>query len=123
MNITALADVSFVLMVIFIIAGVSTAFSRNQGIDLDLPRTSTTQVQNAQGLDVSVKSATEVYVGKKLTSLAGFPKALGEQLARGDFDRVYLRADRKVDYGTIMEVLGYVREQGISNIGLVSLPR
>ena len=123
MNITALADVSFVLMVIFIIAGVSTAFSRNQGIDLDLPRTSTTQAQNAQGLDVSVKSATEVYVGKKLTSLAGFPKALGEQLARGDFDRVYLRADRKVDYGTIMEVLGYVREQGISNIGLVSLPR
>jgi biopolymer transport protein TolR len=123
MNITSLADISFTLMVIFLIAGVSTAFSRNQGIDLNLPRTSTVQIQNDQGLDISVKGAAEIYVGKKLVTLAAFPKALGEQLGRGSFDRVYLRADKNVDYGTIMEVLGYVREQGISNIGLVALPR
>lgn len=123
MNVNALADVSFTLMVIFLIAGVSTAFSRNQGIELNLPRTSTTEMQNRQGLEVSVKSRNELYIGRKLVSLAGFPKAFGEQLARGDYDRVYLRSDKAVDYGTIMEVLGYVREQGISNIGLVALPR
>jgi biopolymer transport protein ExbD len=123
MNITSLADVSFTLMVIFLIAGVSTAFSRNQGIDLNLPRTSTTQLANRQALEVSVRGESEIYVGKKLVNLAGFPKALGEQMARGSFDRVLLRADKQVDYGTVMAVLGDVREQGISDIGLVALPR
>ncbi len=123
MNVSALADVSFTLMVIFLIAGVSTAFSRNQGIDLNLPRTSTTRLADQQGLEISVKGPNEIYVGRKLVSLAGFAKALGEQLARGNYDRVYLRADKSVDYGTIMAVLGDVREQGIADIGLVALPK
>lgn len=123
MNVSALADVSFTLMVIFLIAGVSTAFSRNQGIDLNLPRTSTTRLADQQGLEISVKGPHEIYVGRKLVSLAGFAKALGEQLARGNYDRVYLRADKSVDYGTIMAVLGDVREQGIADIGLVALPK
>lgn len=123
MNVSALADVSFTLMVIFLIAGVSTAFSRNQGIDLNLPRTSTTRLADQQGLEISVKGPNEIYVGRKLVSLAGFAKALGEQLARGNYDLVYLRADKSVDYGTIMAVLGDVREQGIADIGLVALPK
>lgn len=123
MNITALADVSFTLMVIFLIAGVSTAFSRNQGVDLDLPRTSSVEPQTKEGLEVSIQADGTVYVAKKATTVTGFAKVLGEQLSRGDYDRVYLRADKHVDYGTIMLILGDVREQGISNIGLVALPR
>ena len=123
MNITALADVSFTLMVIFLIAGVSTAFSRNQGVDLELPRTSTVEPQTKEGLEVSIQADGVVYVAKKATTVAGFAKVLGEQLGRGDYDRVYLRADKHVDYGTIMVILGDVREQGISNIGLVALPQ
>jgi biopolymer transport protein ExbD len=123
MNITSLADVSFTLMVIFLIAGVSTAFSRMQGIDLELPRTSSVQPQPKEGLDVSIQADGSIFVGRKATSLTGLPKALAEQLGRGNYDRVYLRSDKHVDYGTIMQVLGAVRDQGISNIGLVALPR
>jgi biopolymer transport protein ExbD len=123
MNITSLADVSFTLMVIFLIAGVSTAFSRMQGIDLELPRTSSVQPQPKEGLEISIQATGAIFVGRKATTLAGFARVLGDQLARGNYDRVYLRADKHVDYGTIMEVLGAVREQGISNIGLVALPK
>ncbi len=123
MNITSLADCSFTLMVIFLIAGVSTALSKRQGIDLDLPRTSSTEMQTKEGLEVSIKTTGEIYVNKQLTTRQGFPKALGDQLARKDYDRVYLRAEKRVDYGLIMEVLGEVREQGITNIGLVALPK
>jgi len=123
MNITSLADVSFTLMVIFLIAGVSTALSKRQGIDLDLPRTSSTEMQTKEGLEVSIKASGEIYVAKQLTTRQGFPKALGDQLSRKDYDRVYLRAEKKVDYGLVMEVLGEVREQGITNIGLVALPK
>ena len=123
MNITALADVSFTLMVIFLIAGVSTAFSRNQGVDLELPRTSSVQPQTQEGIEVSIKADGEVFVGKKVTTVTGFAKALADQLSRGSYDRVYLRADKHVDYGTMMLILGDIREQGITNIGLVALPR
>ena len=123
MNITSLADVSFTLMVIFLIAGVSTAFSRLQSIELDLPRASNLSANPKEGLEVSIQQNGAIYVGRKLVSVAGFPKALGEQWAKGTYDRVYLRADKKIDYGMIIEVLSAVREQGITNIGLVALPR
>ena len=123
MNITSLADISFTLMVIFLIAGVSTAFSRNQGVDLELPRTSSVQPQTKDGIEVSVKADGQVFVGKKATTISGFAKALADQLSRGSYDRVYLRADKSVDYGVIMLVLGDIREQGITNIGLVALPK
>jgi biopolymer transport protein ExbD len=123
MNITALADVSFTLMVIFLIAGVSTAFSRNQGVDLELPRTSSVQPQTQEGIEVSIKADGQVFVGKKVTTVTGFAKALADQLSRGSYDRVYLRADKRVDYGTMMLILGDIREQGITNIGLVALPK
>jgi biopolymer transport protein ExbD len=123
MNITSLADVSFTLMVIFLIAGVSTALSRNQGIDLDLPRTTTVEPQPKEGLDISVKTSGEIFVGRKATTLEQFSRVLGDELAKGTYDRVYLRSDKRVDYGTVMTVLGAVREQGITNIGLVALPR
>jgi biopolymer transport protein ExbD len=123
MNITSLADISFTLMVIFLIAGVSTAFSRNQGVDLELPRTSSVQPQTKEGIEVSINADGAIYVGKKVTTVSGFAKALADQLGRGSYDRVYLRADKSVDYGMIMLVLGDIREQGITNIGLVALPK
>jgi biopolymer transport protein TolR len=123
MNITSLADISFTLMVIFMIAGVSTAFSRNQGVDLELPRTSSVQPQTQEGIEISIQATGEIFVGKKATTVAGFAKVLADQLGRGSYDRAYLRADKNVDYGTIMLVLGDIREQGITNIGLVALPK
>jgi biopolymer transport protein ExbD len=123
MNITSLADVSFTLMIIFLIAGVSTALSRNQGIDLDLPRTSTVEPQPKEGLDISVKANGDVFIGRKATSLQRFSQVLADELGKGNYDRVYLRSDKRVDYGTVMTVLGAVREQGITAIGLVALPQ
>ncbi|NPV14565.1 biopolymer transporter ExbD [candidate division WOR-3 bacterium] len=123
MNITSLADVSFTLMIIFLIAGVSAALSRQQGIDLDLPRTSRPEPQTRAGLVISVKADGQIFVGTKAVSLQGLGKALSDQFARGQYDRVYLHADRRVDYGTIIEILGIVREQGVSNIGLTALPK
>ncbi len=123
MNITSLADVSFTLMIIFLIAGVSTALSRQQGIDLDLPRTTKPEPQTSTGLVISIREDKQIFIGTKAVSLQGFSKALVSQLAKGKYERVYLHADRRVDYGTIIEVLGLIREQGISHIGLTALPK
>lgn len=123
MNITSLADVSFTLMIIFLIAGVSTALSRQQGIDLELPRTTQPQPQPHAGLVISVRADGQIFINTKAVTLAGFSKALAATLAQNDYRYVYLHADRRVDYGTIIEILGLIREQGITSIGLTALPK
>ncbi len=123
MNITALADVSFTLMIIFLIAGVSTALSRQQGIDLDLPRTKRVEPQTREGLVISVRQNGQIFVGNKAVSLAGLGEAIRKEMSRAEYSRVYLHADRRVDYGTIVEVLGIIKDEGISSIGLTALPK
>ena len=122
MNMTSLADVSFSLMIIFLIAGVSSAIARRQGVELDLPRASTLEPQHKTGLEISIQPDGVIFIDRQRTSRAGFPNALTEQLGRREYDRVYIRADRTVDYGLVMFVIGRVREQGLTNIGLVALP-
>jgi biopolymer transport protein ExbD len=122
MNITSLADVSFTLMVIFLIAGVSSALSRQQGVDLELPRISRPEPQTREGLTISIKDDGTLFVGRRQTIRSALPRVLAEQLATGRFDRVYLEADKRVDYGIVIDVLGVVRDGGISNIGLTALP-
>ncbi len=123
MNMTSLADVSFTLMIIFLIAGVSTALSRRQGVELDLPRASSIEPQQEKGLTVNIKADGDITVERQRTNRRGFAKAFAQQLSRGDYDRVYIRADQRVDYGLVMEILGEIREQGMTNIGLVALPK
>lgn len=123
MNITSLADVSFTLMIIFLIAGVSTALSRQQGIDLDLPKTTKPEPQTGAGLVISIRADKQIFIGTKAVSIQGFSKALASQIAKGEYDRVYLHADHRVDYGTVVEVLGVIKEQGISHIGLTAVPK
>ena len=122
MNMTSLADVSFSLMIIFLIAGVSSAIARRQGVELDLPRASTLEPQHKTGLEISIQTDGTIHVDRRHTTRAGFPQALTDQLGQREYDRVYLRADRTVDYGLVMFIIGRVREQGITNIGLVALP-
>jgi len=122
MNITSLADVSFTLMVIFLIAGMSTALSRQQGVDLNLPRVSHPDPQTREGLVISIKADGTLFVGQRQTARPALARVLAEQLAGGRFDRVYLHADESVDYGVVMGVLGVVRDGGISNVGLSALP-
>ncbi len=123
MNITSLADISFTLMIIFLIAGVSTALSRQQGIELELPRTTRPEPQPRAGLVISIKADGEIFIGTKAVSKEGFAHVLADVLARGEYDRVDLHADRRVDYGTVIEILGLIKEQGITNIGLTALPK
>ena len=123
MNVNSLADVSFTLMFIFLIAGVSTALTKRQGVDLDLPRASSIEPQIKQGLTVSIQQDGTITVDRQKTTVNGFARAFGDQLSRKEYDQVYLRADQRVDYGVVMRIIGEIREQGITNIGLVALPR
>ena len=119
-NVTPLVDVMLVLLIMFMV----TAPLMQQGIEVDLPKTS------SAGVEVSEEPFIIVISAHRVISLAKNPikvEDLSNKL-KGIFKnrknkQVYVQADKKVDYGVVAEVMAEVRAAGISNIGLITLPK
>jgi len=116
-NITSLADVSITLLVIFMI----TAPMMTPGIDVSLPRTDASLPHDEEGITVSIRENKEVYIDNNLISIDQFEnhlKELVDQKPPGII--VYLRADKSVDYGYVIDIVGRIRKAGAKELGLVA---
>lgn len=115
-NVTPLVDVMLVLLIIFMI----TAPLLQVGVPVDLPKTSAQQVGGKdEPLVVSVNSKGEVFLGETpydIPALAAKLKAVHEE--KPD-QRVFMRGDKAVDYGKMMEVMGVVIDSGFRQLGLL----
>ena len=115
-NVTPLVDVMLVLLVIFMI----TAPLLQVGVPVDLPKTSAQQVGGKdEPLVVSVNSKDEVFLGEtryELKDLADKLKAVHEE--KPD-QRVFIRGDKAINYGRMMEVMGVVIDSGFRQLGLL----
>ncbi|MSR05569.1 MAG: biopolymer transporter ExbD [Gemmatimonadetes bacterium] len=115
-NVTALVDVAFVLLIVFMI----TAPIMQGGVDVQLPRGEARPIQPKEGLVVSIDQAGRIFVDEAPLTFddfrAAFPALATSRGARG----VYLRADRRVDYGKVVRVLATMRAAGVNDIGLVA---
>jgi biopolymer transport protein TolR len=116
-NITSLADVSITLLVIFII----TAPMMTPGIDVNLPRTDASLPHDEEGITVTVKENRDVFIDNERADTGSFEVSLKNLLtAKPPGIIVYLRADKNVDYGYIIEIVGRMRKAGVKELGLVA---
>jgi len=116
-NIANLVDVVLVLLIIFMIS----APLLQSGIEIDLPKTKAAAVdQEAQGVVVTVDSKGGIYIDDVWARLDNFEKALTDEMRSKNTGQVFLRGDSTVSYGTIIEVIGRMKEMGIDGIGLVT---
>ena len=115
-NVTPFVDVVLVLLIIFMV----TAPFLQGGLEIDLPRVATRGLDVREGLIVSVRSDRTVAVGNSVVPEARFEDAL----ARAGAARrpVFLKADRGVPYGTIVELIARMRRAGVASLGLVTQP-
>ena len=115
-NVTALVDVAFVLLIVFMI----TAPIMQGGVEVQLPRAEARPIQPKEGLVVSMDRQGRIFVDEAPLTFddfrAAFPALSRSRGARG----VYLRADRRVDYGQVVRVLAVIRAAGINDVGLVA---
>jgi biopolymer transport protein TolR len=115
-NVTPFVDVVLVLLIIFMV----TAPFLQGGLEIDLPRVATRGLDVREGLIVSVRAGGTVAVGNSVVPLARFEDAL----ARAGAARrpVFLKADRGVPYGTVVELIARMRRAGVASLGLVTQP-
>lgn len=115
-NVTSLVDVAFVLLIIFMI----TAPIMQGGVDVQLPRAEARPLQAREGLVVSIDRAGQIFVDETALSYEDFRTAFPAMVAARQPSGVYLRADRRVDYGQVVRVLAAMRAAGIGDVGLVA---
>ena len=118
-NVTPMVDVMLVLLIIFMVS----APLLTVGVPLDLPQTQAKGLDNdREPLTVSVNTKGEVFLQNseiKVDELV--PKLQAITQARGGVDeRIYVRGDRKVDYGTVMKVMGRLSAAGFRRVALVT---
>ena len=118
-NVTPMVDVMLVLLIIFMI----TAPLLVSGVPVDLPDSNAGALkQDNTPVQVSVDAAGQTFVDEQPIAgdaLAAKLTAIREARA-GDEPRVYVRADSKLDYGRVMQVVGEVNAAGFKKVALVS---
>jgi len=117
-NVVSLIDVMMLLMIIFMI----TAPMMQGGVDISLPRAQARPLESRSGLTVTIDRTGAIFVDEARFSLAQFNasfKALAQRRGPGG---IYLRADDRVPYGSVVRVLAIMRASGVGDVGLVAEP-
>lgn len=134
MNVVPYIDVMLVLLVIFMV----TAPMLNQGVKVDLPKVSSEalpQDNNNQVLTISIKAdktyfwnlGSEVDTDKQQAKASTLPELtqavkgiVSQGIANGKKTQVFIRGDKKVEYGAIMSAMGGLQTAGVGNVGLIT---
>ena len=118
-NVTPMVDVMLVLLIIFMVS----APLLTVGVPLDLPQTQAKSLeQDKTPLQLSVDTRGRVFINDTEVAMADLiPKLKAITGARGGMDeRIYMRADKKADYGTVARVMGQLSGAGFKRLALVT---
>ena len=118
-NVTPFVDVMLVLLIIFMV----TAPLLTVGVQVDLPESAADSLPDDQEpLTISVNAKGEIYIQEHLVTYQKMvPKLLAIAKNRTD-TRIYVRGDKNINYGRVLEVMGTLSGAGFSKVALISEP-
>lgn len=115
-NITSLVDVSITLLIIFILS----APLLKAGMDVSLPRTEAAKFVEKEGLTITINKDKELFIEKTKVELKDFNTKFKQAYELKAPKIVYLNADKDVEYGFVIEILGKIKLAGVENVGLTA---
>ncbi len=118
-NVTPLVDVMLVLLIIFMV----TAPMMTEGLEVNLPETTAKALrQDDKPIVITIKQNGDIGIDK----IRGDRKILRQELDKlGRQDRgrtILIKADKKVEYGLVVQVMADVKGAGFDNLGMVTIP-
>ena len=118
-NVTPFVDVMLVLLVIFMV----TAPMMQSGFDVDLPQVKAKTIQtNEKPLIVTISKDKKIEILDYEFTLDRLKSKL-EFISQGRADKeIYLKADKTVPYGFVMEVMAEIKDAGYEKLGMITLP-
>ena len=120
-NVTPLVDVMLVLLIVFMV----TAPLLTAGVPVNLPDSRAKALdQDQKPVQLSLDAQGKTYIDDEEVSAAALPQRL-EQIAAvqagGQPPHVFLRADRGLDYGQVMRVMGELNRAGLNRVSLLTV--
>jgi biopolymer transport protein TolR len=120
-NVTPLVDVMLVLLIIFMV----TAPLLTAGVPVNLPDSRAKPLdQEQKPIELSLDDQGRTFLAKEEISADVLPQRLADLAAgapEGQPPQVYLRADRALDYGRVMKVMGELNRAGLNRVALVTI--
>lgn len=116
-NVTPLVDVMLVLLIIFMI----TSPLMVAGVNVDLPETSASPVTGQdEPLSVTIDSKGKIYIQDSNVKKSDLVAKLKAITAEKKDTRIFVRGDKAIDYGKVMEVVGAINAAGFNKVALLT---
>ncbi len=117
-NVTPFVDVMLVLLIVFMVA----APLLTSGVPIDLPDSEAKALteEDNKPLEVSIEADGQLYVGETAVKEERLVILLNSMTNNDPDRRIYIRADKAMDYGAVMRVLGAINGAGFRKVALVS---
>jgi biopolymer transport protein TolR len=90
-----------------------------QGIDINLPQAKGKEISPTERIVITIKKDGKIYLDKASVTMQALTLKLSKSLNK----EVFLKADKDVPYGLVVEVMGELREIGIEKLGMVTEPK
>ena len=119
-NITPLVDVMLVLLIIFMITA---PMMDDKGVELDLPKAEAKQMEvDESKLVMTIDKDRQVFLGETRVPHAKLEEVLVNNARLQREGELYLKADRTIPYGFVVQVMAVVKKAGIPKLGMVTDP-
>ena len=118
-NVTPFVDVMLVLLIIFMV----TAPMMVQGVDVNLPKAAAAPLEEkVEHLVITIRQDGQVYLNEQPVGVDYLTRKLELILIDMGARDVYLRADKDVPYGRVVDVMSRIKKAGVTSLGMVTLP-
>lgn len=116
-NVTPLVDVMLVLLIIFMV----TAPMMTTGVNVDLPKTKTSELSSSsEPLVITMNAEEKIYIQETEIGLDNIIEKISAITGSNKDACVYIRADKNLKYEKVMMLIGLISESGVAKVSLIS---